>query len=56
MSQQASPLSAVRGIWTSNAQLVVVMGNPNSRRAEDIVGLVTPEILAQVLSRDKSLS
>ena len=56
LSPQASPLAAVRGIWTSDAQLILVSRNPDQRRAEDIAGVITPEILAQVLSRDKSLS
>ena len=56
LSPQASPLAAVRGIWTSDAQLILVSRNPDQRRAADIAGVITPEILAQVLSRDKSLS
>lgn len=56
LAEQATPLTAVSELWNAQAQLVLVSRNPALRRAEDIVGVVDAETLAQILNTGKSLS
>lgn len=56
LAEQATPLAAVSGLWQSHAQLVLVSRNPGTPCAQDIVGVVTPAVLARVLNTDNQLS
>ena len=56
LSEDATPLTAVTAFWESDAELVLVSRDPGARRAEDLVGVVTPNTLAQVLKTNAGLS
>jgi CIC family chloride channel protein len=56
LAEHATALAAVAGLWDSKAQLVLVSSNPAARRAQDIVGVVSREVLARVLNVDRDLS
>jgi hypothetical protein len=53
---QATPLAAVSALWDAEAELILVSRNPDSRRAEDLVGVVTPAALAHLFRADDDLS
>ena len=56
VAEQATPLGAVTALWEAEAELILVSRNPESRRAEDVVGVVTPAALARLFETDEDLS
>jgi CIC family chloride channel protein len=55
VSEQATPLAALRALLQAEAELVLVSRDPNARRAADVVGVVTPAALAHLLKTDEEL-
>ena len=56
MAEQAMLLAAAVALLDSEADIILVSGNTDSRRAEDLVGVVTPSMLAHVFKVDEELS
>lgn len=56
VAEQATPLGAVTALWEAEAEVILVSRNPESRRAEDVVGVVTPAALARLFKVDEDLS
>jgi CIC family chloride channel protein len=56
MSERATPLAAIGALWDAEGEVILVSRNPDSRRAEDVIGVVTRAALAHVLKTDESLS
>lgn len=55
-AEDATPLTAVSALWESPAQLVLVSRDPERMRAEDIVGVVTAQMLGDILKSQSKLS
>jgi len=56
MPEQAMLLAAAIALLDSEADIILVSRNTNSRRTEDIVGVVSPASLAHVFKVDEELS
>jgi hypothetical protein len=56
VSESATPLVAVSALLQSHADIILVSRRPDSRRAEDIVGVLTPVALAHLIETDAELS
>jgi chloride channel protein, CIC family len=56
VNQNEKLLAAVSTLWEAEAELILVSRNPDSRRANDLVGVVTPATLAKVLKTEEDLS
>ena len=54
--EQATPLAAMSALWEAEAEIILVSRNQDSRRAEDLVGVVTPTVLAHIFKADEDLS
>ena len=56
VGEQATLLAAAGALWEAEAELILVSRDPDSRRAEDLVGVVTLAALAHVFKADEDLS
>jgi CIC family chloride channel protein len=56
LPSHATPLSAVRAVCEEGAELILVARHPDSRRAEDLVGVVTGVALARLVATDDEIS
>jgi CIC family chloride channel protein len=56
VNQNEKLLAAVSTLWEAEAELILVSRNPDSRRANDLVGVVTPATLAKVLKTEEDIS
>lgn len=56
LSEDTTPLTAVTALWDSDAELILVSRDTSSHRAEDLIGIVTRQALAQVLKTNEGLS
>jgi chloride channel protein, CIC family len=55
-NQNEKLLAAVYVMWEAQAELILVTRNPDSRQTADLVGVVTPAALINVLKADEALS
>jgi CIC family chloride channel protein len=55
-NQDEKLMEAVRIMWEAEADVILVTRNPDSRRADDLVGVVTRTALARVLRTEEDLS
>jgi chloride channel protein, CIC family len=56
VSEQATLLAAIGALWNAAAEVILVSRRPDTRRTEDLVGVVTPAALAPLLKVDEELS
>jgi len=56
VTERATTLAAVSALWEAEAELILVSRHPDARRAEDLVGVVTPAALTHLLMTDEDLS
>jgi len=56
VSDQATPISAARALLGTEGGIILVSRRPESGRAEDLVGIVTPTTLAQLLGTVEDLT
>lgn len=56
VGEQATLLAAAGALWEAEAELILVSRDPDSRRAKDLVGVVTLAALAHVFKADEDLS
>lgn len=56
VGEQATLLAAAGALWEAEAELILVSRDPDSRRTEDLVGVVTLAALAHVFKADEDLS
>jgi chloride channel protein, CIC family len=55
VDQQENLLAALRAMWVAEAELILASRRPGSRRADDIVGIVTPAALAGLIEAEEDL-
>jgi chloride channel protein, CIC family len=55
-NQNEKLLATVYAMWEAQAELILVTRNPDSRQTADLVGVVTPAALTNVLKADEGLS
>jgi CIC family chloride channel protein len=56
MPERATPFAALGAMFEAEAAVILVSKNPDARRAEDVVGVVTRATLARMLKTDEELS
>ena len=56
LPEQATLLSAVRAVCEEGAELIVVSRRPDSRRTEDVVGVVAAAVLARTVATEDEIS
>ena len=55
VDQEENLLAALRAMWVAEAELILASRRPGSRRADDIVGIVTPATLAGLIEAEEDL-
>jgi CIC family chloride channel protein len=53
--EQDMLLAAIAAMWEAEAELIVATRDPGSRRADNVVGVLTPATLARVLEAEEDL-
>jgi chloride channel protein, CIC family len=56
LPEQATPLSAVRAVCEEGVEIILVSRRPDSRRAEDVVGVVPAAVLARAVATTDEIS
>jgi CIC family chloride channel protein len=56
VADYADFLTAVSALWAAEAEVILVSRQPDSRRTEDIIGVITPATLARVFKTEADLS